>query len=79
MDPRLAGSMEDEVFQNEGDNYGIDWSGPIPRTDSGLYEMVEVPDTACPLTQEQIDLLPATGNMNYLEGVETLQQILNIV
>ncbi|XP_015751229.1 PREDICTED: uncharacterized protein LOC107331191 [Acropora digitifera] len=72
-------TLEDEVFQNEGDDYGIDWSGPIPRTDSGLYEMVEVPDTACPLTQEQIDLLPATGNMNYLEGVETLQQILNIV
>lgn len=45
----------------------------------GSYEMVEVPDTACPLTQEQIDLLPATGNMNYLEGVETLQQIFNIV
>lgn len=66
------------ALQNEGNDYGIDWSGPIPQTDSSLYEMVEVPDTACPLTQEQIDLLPATENMSYLEGVETLQQILNI-
>ena len=40
--------------------------------------MVEVPDTACPLTLEQMDLLPATENMNYFDGVETLQQILNI-
>ena len=65
-------------LQNEGNDYGIDWSGPIPQTDANLYEMVEVPDTACPLTLEQMDLLPATENMNYLDGVETLQQILNI-
>ena len=62
-----------------GNEYGIDWDGPPPRGNCETDDLVRVPDTACPFTQDQVSALPRTYNMNYLDGVETFQQILNLM
>ena len=40
------------------DTYGIDWEGPI----SPDIESVNVPDTECPFSTDQLDLLKETIN-----------------
>lgn len=55
----------------------MDWCGPIPESDSD--ELVEFPDTRCPFLQDQVNVLPKTDNMNYLDGIETFRQIVNLI
>ncbi|CAH3188561.1 unnamed protein product, partial [Porites lobata] len=45
---------EGEVFQGDYSNYGIDWQGPVPEQ---CPDYVEVPDTNCPFTEEEMHLL----------------------
>lgn len=67
---------EGEVFQGDYSNYGIDWQGPVPEQ---CPDYVEVPDTNCPFTEEEMHLLPVTDNLTYLEGVEVFNQITNLL
>ena len=41
------------------DNYGIDWDGPVPTevNELGNENLVNVPETNCPLGMEQLNLL----------------------
>jgi hypothetical protein len=37
---------------------------------------VEVPDTHCPFTNEQLRQLPQTNGITYLDGMQIYEQIL---
>jgi len=67
---------EDEVFQGDYANYGIDWQGPVPETSP---DYVDVPDTNCPFTEEQRRVLPRTENLSYIEGVEAFSSIVSLL
>jgi len=38
-------------FQDELEQYGLDWDGPLPESDSD--ELIEVPSTESPLNRQQ--------------------------
>ena len=38
-------------FQDEVEQYGLDWVGPLPESDSD--EMIELPLTECPLNLQE--------------------------
>ena len=38
-------------FQDEVEQYGLDWDGPLPESDSD--EMIELPLTECPLNLQE--------------------------
>ena len=59
-------------LQEDPSNYGIDWQGPIPEQHP---DSVEVPDTNCPFTEDELNLLPNTYDMNYLAGVDAFTHI----
>ena len=48
--------------QDEYQLYGIDWDGPLPQGEEMDVDSVEVPETACPLSQEHFNELVATIN-----------------
>jgi hypothetical protein len=48
------------VSQDEFQQYGIDWDGPVPAEDDMDVDAVQVPETTCPLSQEHLDELVAT-------------------
>ena len=43
------------LLQNEAENFGVDWEGPVPREDGD--ETVCVPETACPLSDADMEEL----------------------
>ena len=59
-------------FKVDAQNYGIDWQGPIPDQDP---DSVEVPETTCPFTEEQVNNLPTIDNLNSYEGSQIFNQI----
>ena len=49
-------------FQDEVEQYGLDWDGPLPESDSD--EMIELPLTECPLNlQETQELKQAIDSL----------------
>ena len=63
-------------LQNDYRNFGIDWQGPIPEPSP---DVVDVPDTNCPFSDDQMHLLPNTDGLNYVEGIEVYQHITNLI
>lgn len=53
--------MQCLLFQSEDElqEYGIDWEGPLPD-EANCQDSVEVPETRCPLNQEQFQELVST-------------------
>ena len=49
--------------QIDYNSYGIDWEGPIPEADTDL---VKVPKTECPFTDEQLRQLQGSEKINYI-------------
>lgn len=45
-------------FQDEVEQYGLDWNGPLPESDSD--EMIELPLTECPLNLQETQELKQT-------------------
>ncbi|XP_031553259.1 uncharacterized protein LOC116290377 [Actinia tenebrosa] len=58
----------EEAFQpSDYDNYGVDWSGPVSTPEP---ESVEVPDTTCPLLENEKHLLTDVSNLTITEAIE---------
>lgn len=57
-------------------NYGIDWQGPVPDPSP---DYVDVPDTTCPFTEEEMHTLPTTEDLTYVEGVEAFSYITSLI
>ena len=64
------------MFWGDFTNYGIDWEGPVPETSP---DVVEVPETNCPFSEVQANMLPTVTNLNYLEAVQTFIHIVNLL
>lgn len=67
-------------IQEEQRFFGVDWNGPIPHT--AEVDAVEVPETECPLTEEQFDELgsmvsPLADSTNY--GIDLYLSTLSFV
>ena len=48
------------VHQDEAEQFGVDWGGPIPH--EGIDETVSVPDTPCPLSSDDMEELQAIAS-----------------
>ena len=64
------------LLQEQIGHYGIDWDGPV-NTDGD--NLVEVPDTSCPLDDDKLQLLRqridlTTDDRNY--GIHTFNQLI---
>ena len=64
------------LLQEQIGQYGIDWDGPV-NTDGD--NLVEVPDTSCPLDDDKLQLLRqridlTTDDRNY--GINTFNQLI---
>lgn len=57
---RILQNAQDPVTQEEIDQYGIDWNGPV-STDRENF--VEVPNTSCPLDDHNLTLLQQSVNV----------------
>lgn len=67
------------LSQEEISQYGIDWTGPA---NTEVENLVEVPDTPCPLNDNKLQLLlqnidPTLDDGNY--GIPTLNDIVSTV
>ena len=43
-------------MQDDFQQYGIDWEGPVPAEDFDI-DVIDVPETTCPLSREYVDEL----------------------
>lgn len=51
--------FSNDMLNDDVDNYGIDWNGPLPENDQ---EAIVVPQIACPISQERYRQLEETVN-----------------
>ena len=68
--------------QEEFEQYGIDWDGPLPEKATSDGAIVEVPETRCPLTpehyQELVDRLdPLRESESY--GIDIYMETVTFV
>ena len=70
-------------MQDEFNQYGIDWDGPV-NTESNNF--VEVPDTTCPLDNDnlqvlmqQIDITVDDGNYGIYTFNDTVAKVTNLL
>ena len=71
------------LLQEEISQYGVDWDGPV-NTDGN--NSVEVPDTSCPLDdnqlqlqRQQIDLTADDGNYGISIFNEVIAEVTNLI
>ena len=70
------------LFLLQGDNYGIDWDGPVPNNPTDDHATVEVPVTRNPLQEEHYASLkdsidPLCNSDEY--GVDTYLEALYFI
>ena len=76
QEARGSGRAEDIDLQNNFTYYGADWAGPIPEIEP---DIVYVPETDCPFSNEQLRALPRMDVMSYLEGMQLYEQIIGML
>lgn len=79
----LSSNVQEPLTEDEFNQYGIDWDGPV-NTESNNF--VEVPDTTCPLDNDnlqvlmqQIDITVDDGNYGIYTFNDTVAKVTNLL
>ncbi|KAJ7391516.1 hypothetical protein OS493_018567 [Desmophyllum pertusum] len=62
---RMLQDAQEPITQEEIDQYGIDWNGPVGTNQDNI---VQVPDTTCPLDDHNLTLLKQAVDFRIDDG-----------